>query len=136
MIIGIGNDLVAIERIAGNIERHGMRFVARCFSPVEIKRAESRPAEARASTYAKRFAAKEAAAKALGTGFRDGLFLKDISVCNDEAGKPTLILNDEAAARLARITPDGMTPVIHVSLSDDKDFAQAFVVIEALPQEK
>lgn len=132
MIIGIGNDLVAIERIAHNIETHGTRFVTRCFNAEEIARAENRPAAVRASTYAKRFAAKEAAAKALGTGFRDGLHLADIGVLNDEAGKPFLTLSDKARAGLDAITPAGMKALIHVSLSDDKDFAQAFVIIEAV----
>lgn len=133
MIIGIGNDLVAIERIARNIDEHGKRFIERCFSAEEIARAENRPVGSRASTYAKRFAAKEAASKALGTGFRDGLYLTDIGVLNDAAGKPSLVLSGKAAEQLAAITPPGHKPLIHVSLSDDRDFAQAFVVIEALP---
>ncbi len=131
MILGIGNDLTNIDRIAENLTRHGVRFTGRIFTPAEIAYAESKPGTVRAGTYAKRYAAKEACAKALGTGFRDGLVLTNISVINDELGKPSLVLTGRAADKLKALTPPGQSAFIHLSLSDDASLAQAFVIIEA-----
>jgi holo-[acyl-carrier protein] synthase len=135
LIIGLGSDLADIRRIEATLERFGERFVARIFTDVERARSE-RKAD-RAASYAKRFAAKEACAKALGTGLRAGVFWRDIGVVNLRSGQPTIALAGGAAARLARITPVGMQPRIHLSLTDDHPYAQAFVVIEALsPHER
>jgi holo-[acyl-carrier protein] synthase len=132
MIIGIGSDLTDIRRVEGVLHRQGERFIARCFTDKERARAERR-AHARVASYAKRFAAKEACAKALGTGIRQGVFWRDMGVENLPTGQPTIRLTGGAAARLAAIVPQGYKPVIHVSLSDDHPYAQAFVVISALP---
>ncbi|MCB9988235.1 MAG: holo-ACP synthase [Rhodospirillales bacterium] len=132
MIIGIGSDLTGIQRIGADIDRHGDRFLHRVFTEAEIALSQSRSEDSRVATYAKRFAAKEACAKALGTGFRDGLILKDIEVTNDEWGRPLLSVTGEAAERLKALTPPGKTAAIHVSLTDEGNHAQAFVVIEAL----
>ena len=105
MILGIGNDTVDIRRIERTLERHGERFLERVFTPVERAKAERRTERIRAATYAKRFAAKEAASKALGTGFRDGVFFRDLGVVNLRSGQPTLALTGGAAERLAAITP-------------------------------
>ena len=129
MIVGIGNDICDIRRLAQVLERHGDRFVRRCFTEVERRKAERRTDQA--STYAKRFAAKEACAKALGTGMRDGVFWRDMGVVNRPSGQPTLHLTG-AAERLLRLVPAGMEPVIHLSLTDEHPYAQAFVVIEAV----
>ena len=131
MIIGIGSDLSDIRRIEKTLERHGARFTHRIFT--EIERARSERKTDRAASYAKRFAAKEACAKALGTGMRRGVFWRDMGVVNLRSGQPTMALTNGAAARLAEITPAGMTAVIHLSLTDDHPYAQAFVVIEARP---
>ena len=131
MIIGIGNDLVDIRRIEKSLERFGERFITRVFTEVERKRSEGRAT--RASSYAKRFAAKEACSKALGTGFRRGVFMRDMGVINQRSGKPTLALTGGALARLQEITPSGMTPQIDLSLTDEYPMAQAFVVISAVP---
>ena len=131
MIIGLGSDLADIRRIAATLERFGERFVDRVFTDVERARSE-RKAD-RAGSYAKRFAAKEACAKALGTGMRAGVFWRDMGVVNLRSGAPTLALTGGAARRLAAITPVGLTPHIHLSLTDDDPYALAFVVIEALP---
>ena len=130
MIIGLGSDLADIRRIEDTLARFGDRFVARIFTDVERARSE-RKAD-RAASYAKRFAAKEACAKALGTGLRAGVFWRDMGVINLRSGAPTLALTGGAAKRLAAITPPGMHPRIHLSLTDDHPYAQAFVVIEAL----
>jgi holo-[acyl-carrier protein] synthase len=130
MIIGLGSDLSDIRRIENSLERFGERFVQRVFTEVERKRSERRAG--RAASYAKRFAAKEACAKALGTGIRQGVFWRDMGVANLPSGKPTMVLTGGALARLMAITPEGHTPVIHLSLTDDHPYAQAFVIIEAL----
>ncbi|MEO0063331.1 MAG: hypothetical protein RLZZ08_1891 [Pseudomonadota bacterium] len=132
MIIGLGSDLCNIERIASALARHGDRFQQRCFTTVEQAKAASRP-HTRAGTLAKRFAAKEAFSKAVGTGFKRGVFMKDIGVVNGPSGAPTLHLTGGAAARLAELTPPGHEARIHLTLTDDHPWAQAFVVIEALP---
>ncbi len=131
MIVGLGNDLTDIRRIEATLERFGERFTRRCFTELERARSERKPD--RASSYAKRFAAKEACAKALGTGIRAGVFWRDMGVVNLRSGKPTMALTGGAAARLAEITPAGCRAVIHLSLTDDHPYAQAFVFIEALP---
>ena len=133
MILGIGSDFSDARRIARSIERYGDRFLDRVFTPVERAKADRR--KLRAETYAKRFAAKEACAKALGTGVpRRGVHWKDMGVVNMRSGAPTMALTGGAAERLAAIIPVGMRPVIHVSLTDDHPYAQAFVIIEAVPQ--
>ena len=129
MIIGIGSDITDIRRIEHSLTRFGERFTRRIFTETERARAE-RKAD-RVGTYAKRFAAKEACAKALGTGMRRGVFWKDMGVVNARSGQPTLALTGGAAKRLAAITPRGLTPHIHLSLTDDHPYALAFVVIEA-----
>lgn len=139
MIIGIGSDLSDIRRIEKTLERFGDRFVNRTFTAIERERSERKvnAQGGRAASYAKRFAAKEACAKALGTGVpRRGVHWADMGVINLRSGKPTMALTGGAALRLAEITPDGMTPVIHLSLTDDHPYAQAFVIIEALPTDR
>lgn len=131
MILGLGTDIVNIERIEAALERHAERFSARSFTPAEIAQAEARPAN-RTATLAKRWAAKEACAKALGTGFGRGFGMVDIEVVNDAAGAPSLVLHKGAAARLAAITPAGHGARVHLSLSDDLPWACATVVIEGL----
>ena len=130
MIIAIGSDLCNIERIQASLDRFGERFIQRVFTDIEREKAEKRPFT-RAGTYAKRFAAKEAFSKAVGTGFKAGVFMKDIGVVNMKSGAPTLALSGGAAARLAAITPEGHDAVVHLTLTDDHPWAQAFVVIEA-----
>ena len=130
MIIGLGSDLSDIRRIEKTLERHGERFTHRIFTELERTRSE-RKAD-RAASYAKRFAAKEACAKALGTGIRRGVFWRDMGVVNMRSGQPTMALTGGAAARLAEILPPGAKPVIHLSLTDDHPYAQAFVIIEAV----
>ena len=132
MIIGIGSDLVDTRRIEKTLARFGDRFIARCFTDTERQRSERRAD--RAGSYAKRFAAKEACSKALGTGFRRGVFWRDLGVVNLRGGKPTMSLTGGAAARLAELTPPGMTPQIDVSLTDEYPLAQAIVIITAVPQ--
>ena len=131
MILGIGSDLSDIRRIEASLERFGDRFTHRCFTEIERDRSERKPD--RASSYAKRFAAKEACAKALGTGMRRGVFWRDMGVVNLRSGQPTMALTGGAAERLAALVPAGMKPVIHLSLTDDHPYAQAFVIIEATP---
>jgi holo-[acyl-carrier protein] synthase len=131
VIIGVGSDLTDIRRIQNSLERFGDRFTHRVFTELERAKAERRAD--RAGTYAKRFAAKEACAKALGTGMRRGVFWRDMGVINARSGQPTLALTGGAAARLAEITPAGHTAAIHLTLTDEHPYAQAFVVIEALP---
>lgn len=132
MILAIGSDLCNIERIQASLERWGEKFEKRVFTDIEQAKAGSRPFT-KAGTLAKRFAAKEAFSKAVGTGFRRGVFMKDIGVVNMRSGAPTLQLTGGAAARLAEITPAGHEAVIHLTLTDDHPWAQAFVVIEARP---
>lgn len=131
MILGIGSDLIDVRRIEKTLERYGDRFCARVFTETEIAKAKGRKLVA--ATLAKRFAAKEACAKALGTGLAAGVFFKDIGVVNLPSGRPTLALTGGARARLNAMTPRGMKAVLHLSLTDDLPLAQAFVVIEALP---
>ena len=130
MIIGIGTDLVDIRRIEGAIARHGDRFIQRIFTAHERELAESRAD--RAATYAKRFAAKEACAKALGTGFRNGVFFRDLGVENLPSGRPTMRLGGAALCRLNAIVPAGFEPQIDLAITDEYPMAQAFVVISAV----
>ncbi|MYF07650.1 MAG: holo-ACP synthase [Rhodospirillaceae bacterium] len=134
MIVGIGSDLVDIRRIRNTLDRFGDRFTHRCFTDVERARADGR--RRRAETYAKRFAAKEACAKALGTGFRRGVYWRDMGVVNLPGGKPTMTLTGGAARRLAELLPDGMEGRIDVSITDEPPLAQVIVVISAVPEEK
>jgi holo-[acyl-carrier protein] synthase len=131
MILGIGSDLSDIRRIEASLERFGERFTHRVFTDIERTRSDRKPG--RAASYAKRFAAKEACAKALGTGMRSSVYWRDMGVVNAPSGRPTLALTGGAAERLALMTPAGMTAVVHLTLTDDWPWAQAFVVIEALP---
>ncbi len=130
MIIAIGSDLCNIERIQNSLNRWGERFEQRVFTEVERAKGNSRPFT-KAGTLAKRFAAKEAFSKAVGTGFKAGVFMKDIGVVNARSGAPTLHLTGGAAARLAAITPEGHEAIVHLTLTDDHPWAQAFVIIEA-----
>jgi holo-[acyl-carrier protein] synthase len=132
MILGIGSDLCSIERIERSLARFGERFVRRVFTETERAKAEGRPLT-RAGTYAKRFAAKEAFSKAVGTGFKRGVFMKDIGVVNLTSGAPTLVLAGGAKARLDALCPEGHLPEIHLTMTDDYPFAQAFVIITASP---
>ena len=132
MIIAIGSDLCNIDRIQNSLERFGERFEQRVFTEVERAKAAKRPFT-KAGTLAKRFAAKEAFSKAVGTGFKAGVFMKDIGVVNMKSGAPTLALTGGAAARLAAITPLGHETFVHLTLTDDHPWAQAFVIIEARP---
>ncbi len=130
MIIGIGSDLIDIRRIEQTIERHGQRFLTRIFTPVE--RAKSEKRAQRAASYAKRFAAKEACAKALGTGLRQGVFWRDMGVVNLPGGKPTIKLTGGALRRLNEMVPEGHEAVIDISITDDFPLAQAIVIISAV----
>ena len=132
MIVGLGSDLCNIERIQKSLDRWGDRFLNRVFTETERAKAARRPFTT-AGTLAKRFAAKEAFSKAVGTGFKRGVFMKDIGVVNARSGAPTLALSGGAAARLAELTPEGHIAVVHLTLTDDHPWAQAFVVIEARP---
>ena len=131
MILGIGNDLCDIRRIEKSLERFGDRFVQRIFTEVEQARSEGRAT--RAASYAKRFAAKEACSKALGTGFRKGVFWKDMGVVNEPSGKPTMVLTGGAKDQLDSLVPPGHRARIHLTITDDFPYAHAFVMIEALP---
>jgi holo-[acyl-carrier protein] synthase len=131
MIVGIGSDLCDIQRVERTLTRFGKRFTARCFTETEQRRSDRRAG--RAASYAKRFAAKEACAKALGTGLRRGVFWRDMGVVNLPSGQPTMRLTGGAAQRLKAILPPGTEPHIHLTLTDEAPFAQAFVVIEARP---
>ncbi len=135
MILGIGNDTVDIRRIERTLERHGERFLERVFTPVERAKAERRTERLRAGTYAKRFAAKEAFSKAVGTGFRRGVFMRDIGVVNLPSGEPTLALSGGAKERLDAMVPEGHAARIHLTMTDDHPFALAVVVISAVPRE-
>ncbi|MDG1946830.1 MAG: holo-ACP synthase [Amylibacter sp.] len=131
MILGIGTDLANIDRIQKTIDRFGQRFKDRVFSPIEQNKAEKR--KDIAGTYAKRWAAKEACSKALGTGLAMGISWKDMSVSNLETGQPIMKLTGWAAKKMSDMTPEGYEAIVHVTLTDDHPWAQAFVVIEALP---
>lgn len=131
MIIGLGNDLCEISRVEKTLERYGERFTQRCFTDIERMKSDRRAQ--RAASYAKRFAAKEACAKALGTGLSFGVYWRDMGVVNLPSGKPTMKLTNGALAILERITPKGMKAHIHLTITDDAGMAQAFVIIEALP---
>jgi holo-[acyl-carrier protein] synthase len=133
MILGIGNDTVDIRRIEQTIARHGDRFIDRVFTPLERAKAERRTERIRASTYAKRFAAKEAASKALGTGFRAGVFWRDLGVVNMKSGQPTMMLTGGAALRLAKLLPPGHAPRIDLTMTDEYPYASAVVIISAVP---
>jgi len=132
VIIGLGSDLCSIERIQSSLDRFGTRFEARVFTDVEVAKAKRRPLNY-AATLAKRFAAKEAFSKAVGTGFKRGVFMRDIGVVNAPSGAPTLALTGGAQARLDAIIPAGHLARVHLTLTDDHPWAQAFVVIEAVP---
>lgn len=129
MIIGIGNDIVDIRRIEETLNRFGTRFTERIFTEIEKKKSDKRAM--RAASYAKRFAAKEACSKALGTGFRRGVFWKDMGVVNEMSGRPTMVLTGGAKAQLERLVPTGMTAKVHLTITDDHPYAQAVVIIEA-----
>lgn len=132
MIVGLGSDLIDIRRVEKTIERFGERFTARCFT--DIERAKSDRRRNRAASYAKRFAAKEACSKALGTGIAQGVFWKDMGVVNLPGGKPTMKLTGGAGTALARLIPAGHEARIHITITDDYPLAQAFVIIEAVEQ--
>ena len=132
-MIGLGSDLCDIRRIESVLARHGERFLRRCFTAAERARAERRTEALRAATYAKRFAAKEACAKALGTGISEGVAWRDMGVVNLPSGKPTMALTGTAATRLAAMVPAGHEALIHLAITDEHPMAQAFVVIEAVP---
>ena len=131
MIIGLGSDLIQIDRVARTLERYGSRFTRRCFTKTEQAKSDRRAQ--RAASYAKRFAAKEACSKALGTGLSHGVYWRDMGVINLPSGKPTMALTNGAAVALARLVPPGHRPHIHITITDDAGLAQAFVIIEALP---
>lgn len=131
MILGIGNDTIDIRRIEATIARYGDRFLNRVFTPVE--RAKSDRRKNRSASYAKRFAAKEACSKALGTGFRKGVFWRDLGVVNERSGRPTMVLTGGAAEHLRKITPAGMQARVDLSLTDDFPTAQAIVIISCVP---
>lgn len=132
MIIGMGSDLIDIRRVEKTLERFGQRFIERCFTEEEVKKAERRRiAGTHIATYAKRFAAKEACSKALGTGFSNGVYFRDIGVVNDSLGRPTLHLTNGALERLKNLTPSGKNAAIHLTLTDEPPLASAHVIIEA-----
>ena len=131
MILGLGNDVIDIRRIEETLTRFGPRFIDRIFTDVEIAKSEKRAQ--RAASYAKRFAAKEACSKALGTGFRNGVFWKDMGVVNEPSGKPTMVLTGGARAQLDSLVPPGHKTRIHLTITDDFPSAHAVVMIEALP---
>lgn len=133
MIVGIGSDITDIRRVAGTIERFGDRFIQRCFT--EIEQAKSDRRRNRVASYAKRWAAKEACSKALGTGLRMGVAWREMGVVNLTSGQPTMLLSGGAAGRLRRLVPEGLHARIHVTLTDEDPYAMAVVVIEALPPE-
>ncbi len=133
MILGLGSDICDIRRIERSLTRFGGRFTERVFTPVERAKADARPERTRAGTYAKRFAAKEACAKALGTGFARGVFLSDLGVVNLRGGQPTLVLTGGALARLAALTPPGMEARLALTMTDEYPYAYAQVIISAVP---
>lgn len=132
MIIGIGSDLIDIRRVEKTLERYGERFTHRCFT--EIERAKSDRRRMRAASYAKRFAAKEACSKALGTGLSQGVYWRDMGVVNLPSGKPTMLLTNGAKAKLDQLTPRGRQMEIHLTITDDFPLAQAFVILYAVPE--
>jgi holo-[acyl-carrier protein] synthase len=132
MILGIGSDLVDIRRIERTLGRFGARFIERVFTKVEREKSERRKNSS--ASYAKRFAAKEACAKALGTGFRQGVFWRDLGVINLASGKPSMVLTGGAAQRLASMTPSGMKVMIELSITDELSLAEAIVIISAIPE--
>ena len=132
MIIGLGSDLIDIRRIEKTLERYGERFIERVYTDVERRKSEGR--KQRAASYAKRFAAKEACSKALGTGIRAGVYWRDMGVVNMRSGKPTMALTGGAGEWLKRLMPPGHRPVIHLTITDDFPMAMAVVIIEALPE--
>jgi holo-[acyl-carrier protein] synthase len=136
MILGIGNDLIDIRRIEKTLERFGERFIARVYTDVERTKADRRKGagQAYAATYAKRYAAKEAASKALGTGFRQGVYWRDLGVVNLPSGKPTVQMTGGAAERLAAMTPDGMEARVELTITDEFPIAEAMVIITAVPK--
>ena len=134
MILGLGSDLCPIDRIEATLAKYGDRFTARCFTDIERQKSDRR--RQRAASYAKRFAAKEACAKALGTGMNHGVYWRDLGVINLPGGKPTMRLTHGAARALARLVPHGHEAHIHLSITDDAGLAQAFVIIEALPVDR
>ena len=131
MIIGLGSDLIDIRRIEKSLEKYGERFTNRIFTDIERRKSDAR--HERAASYAKRFAAKEACSKALGTGISHGAFWRDMGVVNLPGGKPTMNLTGRAGERLAAMMPAGHRPVVHLTITDDYPLAQAFVIIEAVP---
>ena len=135
MILGLGSDICDIRRMERVLDRFGERFLARVFTGVERAKAERRNGRNRTGTYAKRFAAKEACAKALGTGFARGVFMSDLGVVNMPGGQPTLVLSGGAAARLAALVPAGMRPRIDLTMTDEYPYAYAQVIISAVPAE-
>ena len=135
MILGLGSDICDIRRIESAIKRHGDRFIQRIFTSAERAKAASRTERIQAATYAKRFAAKEAAAKALGTGFRRGVFFSDLGVVNLPSGQPTLRMTGGAATRLAAITPAGMVAAVALTMTDEYPYAFAQVIISAEPEQ-
>ena len=132
MILGIGNDMIDIRRVERTLERFGDRFIQRVFTETEQRKSERRAA--RAASYAKRFVAKEACSKALGTGFRQGVYWRDMGVVNEPSGRPTMVLTGHAGRHLAQLTPHGHRAVIHITLTDDFPYAQAVVIISAVPE--
>lgn len=130
MILGIGSDMIDIRRVEKTLERYGERFTQRVFT--EIERTKSDRRQARAASYAKRFAAKEACAKALGTGFSRGVYWRDLGVVNEPSGRPTMVFTGHARAHLQRLTPPGHKAVVHLTITDDFPYAQAFVIITAV----
>jgi holo-[acyl-carrier protein] synthase len=139
LILGIGTDLASIDRVAGVLEQHGERFIERCFGPGErekVERAAQGDVRVLAAGYAKRWAAKEACAKALGLGISGDIYLRDIVVGNGADGQPGLTLTGGAKERLTALTPEGMTARVHISLTDEQPMALAFVIIAAEPPEK
>ena len=135
MILGIGNDLIDIRRIEKTLARFGDRFIQRIFTETEQRKAERRKGAGNsyAATFAKRYAAKEAASKALGTGFRDGIYWRDLGVVNLPSGKPTVVMTGGAAARLAELTPPGMRAQVDLTITDEYPMAEAMVIITAVP---
>ncbi|HAM47768.1 MAG TPA: holo-ACP synthase [Alphaproteobacteria bacterium] len=133
MVLGLGNDLIDIRRIEKTLDRFGERFTQRIFTDLERQRSDRR--HNRAASYAKRFAAKEACSKALGTGFRRGVYWRDLGVANLRSGKPTMVLTGGAQARLAELTPKGYRAQIDLTITDDFPLAQAIVLITAVPQD-
>lgn len=132
MILGIGSDLIDIRRVEKTLERYGERFTHRCFTEIERQKSDRR--RLRAASYAKRFAAKEAMSKALGTGINRGVYWRDMGVVNLPGGKPTMALTGGAATHLAKMTPPNRVPEIHLTITDDYPLAQAFVIIYAASQ--